>query len=55
VVTYALERVYGTADTGIYQDQITPDQISISKSLGLWPFPGELQPRAQELIYFSAY
>lgn len=54
-VTYALERVYVTADTGICQDRFTPDQISISKSLGLWPFPGELQPRAQELIYFSAY
>lgn len=27
----------------------------IPKSLGLWPFPGELHPRAQELIYFSAY
>lgn len=53
-ITYALERVYVTADTGIVQDDAL-GQIPIPKSLGLWPFPGDLQPRAQELIYFSAY
>lgn len=53
-VTYALERPYVAADTRSCPDQIC-EQIPVSKSLNLWPFPCELQPRAQELIYFSAY
>lgn len=54
-VTYALERVYVTAGSGICQDGNTLEQTPIPGSLCFWPFPGELQPRAQELIYFSAY
>ncbi|QGA20842.1 hypothetical protein EYB26_008552 [Talaromyces marneffei] len=50
-VTYALERPYVAADTRSCPDQIC-EQIPVSKSLNLWPFPCELQPRAQELIYF---
>ncbi|RAO69408.1 uncharacterized protein BHQ10_005420 [Talaromyces amestolkiae] len=51
-ITYALKEVYITADTGIFQDRILCERCPIPKSLGLWPFPCELQPRAQELIYF---
>ncbi|KAF3399068.1 hypothetical protein DPV78_007158 [Talaromyces pinophilus] len=51
-VTYALEKVYVIADTGICQHGDALQQIPIPKSLGLWPFPGEMHTRAQELIYF---
>lgn len=54
-VTYALEKVYVIADTGICQSEDALQQIPIPKSLGLWPFPGEMHARAQELIYFSGY
>lgn len=54
-ITYSLERVYMTADTGICQDQVVYERRPVPKSLDLWPFPGELQPRAQELISFSEY
>lgn len=54
-ITYALESVYVIADTGICQNEDALGQIPIPKTLGSWPFPGDLQPRAQELIYFSAY
>lgn len=54
-VTYVLRRAYEPADAEQFQDRNGDMQCRIPKSLGLWPFPGELHPRAQELIYFSAY
>lgn len=54
-ITYALKEVCLMENTGICHDQALCKRCPIQKSLGLWPFPGELQPRAQELIYFSEH
>ena len=54
-VTYTLEKVNSNAENGMSQDYADRRQTAIAKSLVSWPFPGELQPRAQELMYFSEY